>query len=533
MILLGPPIFGYAQPSDESSIFLTKVVSPNSFSSGGTGTVLLTIENNSDRNITDITMTDALPDGFIATDRSLFVNSNILTTKIDLLRSGSRYSIGYPIQSPEQASVPAIVYFPQAKAILDGGGAVLTSQIPKVEINQSVNWSNSLAQAVSLLIPAFIIGGLGSTINSFANLVTRKGRTMKQDYVIGDYMLKLDYSDYARIGEKYSVKLDGSKKDGAPDAELIVAVKNQIDSVMQSHVLRITQTEPKSETWELTLASPYMHYFEVGLKDDEKKKSRLGSIFVDRKNLRSDFLLGGVAGVVVLIGLQAIALQFNSSGYIINTQNVITLAVLCLVAGFVPQQIIDKATSDLKQQLRLTQQHAENANVAATSAAIEAQDSQYNAEELAKTATAYMKADQNHRLRVLDTLLKNPNIKGKQAGSFVNTNSVVLDIDSTLREAREVMDKARTKLLIVSEKKNGKIDFHFLKLIDIDPEDYDKKISEVPRILTRAVPLEPTDSLENVIAALKTSPKVEAVLILDRGSSQPGIITIADLAGKL
>ena len=431
----------------------------------------------------------------------------------------------------EQASVPAIVYFPQAKATFHSpsGSAVLTSQTPKVEVHQSVNWSSSLVQAVFLLIPAFVIGGMGSIINSFANLVTRKGRMMKQQYTTGDYTLNLGYSDYARIGEKYTVKLEGSKKDGAPDAELIVAVKNEIDSMTQSRIMGISQTEPKQDTWELTLTSPYMHYFEVGIKDYEEK-SRLGSIFVDRKNLQSDFLLGGVAGMVVLIGLQAIALQFNSSGYIVNTQNIITLAVLCLIAGFVPQQIIDKATSDLKQQLRLTQQQADNASAAAASAETEAQHSQFNTEEFARTATAYKKADENLRLHVLDTLLNSPNITGKQADSFVNKNSLSIDFHSTLRDARKKMDKVRTKLIIVSEKKDGKIDHYFLNLIDIHPRDYDKKISEVPQILKRAVPLEPTTPLDNVITALKTSP---AVLIQDKQTGSLGIITIADLVGKL
>jgi hypothetical protein len=353
----------------ESPIKITKSLTDNKLFGNASTIVVLKISKQSTSTVNDIRISDIVPPMFKAEPNELFKN-NVFQKQIPSF--GNADSFTYSISPVKDMALSKDWTFslPSAQATykLSNNSQILTaiSSAPSITLIPAeqfkwwtVDWPLYL---IILILIASSFGAIGGAINYFIKYrSTSKVITSRVDLRDEKYVFEVEYTNYIELGDSCYVKISAYRKGPLPNNEhseikcyLFVGGKEEYNFKIEVG----DDENHKKETSDSHVINNKNAY--LGIRVGELNIGKIDIIFT-QKSLSKDVIAGFMAGLVTLLTLQITATVIASEAYPANVQSLITLVVSTLVAGLVPFQILDKATAQLQETVKITREQVREA----------------------------------------------------------------------------------------------------------------------------------------------------------------------------
>lgn len=343
----------------KNKISISKSVSKNKISTNESAIISILIKNDNNFEIKDVVITDSVPNIFYTYPINTFPNNDV---KMNLSNIKETYIITYGITPKQNQNFDnQIISLPSAllqykiekdnQTINDikssNGVDLRIESIKKDWIETNWQW-----YVIILLAIAGISGLFGGIINHiigyrvFLESIKRKTTLKSSD---GKFEFDIYYIDNIPIGETTTVFIN--------DKSL-----NEIRSIDQ----QITGSlyygeEPSNQTSTVTGAGQIQFIIEkdnanirIWLNDYREEILKIPlKIGGKKRGLKENALAGVASGFVVLLALLVASSFVTNHNYPANVQSIITLIVSSIISGFIPFQILDRATGQLAGKIEI------------------------------------------------------------------------------------------------------------------------------------------------------------------------------------
>lgn len=367
--VLHPIVILAAPESVSPSVTLTKSLSQDSLSKTGSVVVALTITKQGNSSVQNVILTDTVPSVLTAGPKEIFTN-NLLQKKIERLGNVDYFTYSISTKNDLELSKDWSFTMPGAQITykLGNSSQVLSasSNTPNLTLlsMQNTNWTieNWPLYVLTLIAISSVFGAIGGLINYLIKYRSAgRGVTSKTELRTKDYVFEVEYANYIEAGDTCNIRiisyrLQPAGNQVAPEIKCYLFVGGQQE---YNFKINIGQDEQhKKETTESRIISDTNVYLKIMVGQTEELEKI--TIIVAKKSLAKDILAGFAAGLIVLLTLQITTTVVTSEAYPANPQSIITLIVSTLIAGLVPFQILDRATGQLQETVRISREQAAN-----------------------------------------------------------------------------------------------------------------------------------------------------------------------------
>lgn len=358
-------------------VSVTKSVEPTRILDNGSAGVVVTISNPSAKNIENITLTETLPQIFIPQPKLIFNEANVLSQKVDFLRVGNAYSVSYSFGLTEDVKVPknlSLSLVPSTVTYqIAGENKVYSLQSNPVKLSitgsppaqtKQSSWPSWYYDIILLLSISFLFGVFGGWVNYYIGRPVKKEDVYTSSIDLSDrtenrYSLKISYDNIVSAGESCNVtytcyRLDKTSATGDNVFYAYLTTSERGKKISSNFLpAGADQTDVKTGMFQLYVPKKGDYYLNIQERAMNTDVIRGVSIFAAERKAWVDMVAGGAAGLMTLLGLIGASALFTNEVLRVNAQTMITLTVSTFIAGFIPFQVIEKASGALKDKLRI------------------------------------------------------------------------------------------------------------------------------------------------------------------------------------
>jgi hypothetical protein len=364
---------------DISNIGFTKSISDNKILQNGSIVVSILVSNNEKLNLKNVWITDTIPEIFNLQQgqQELFSNNNI---KLNLPVLSTSYVISYSIKLKQDLELSKDWNFQLPPAYLqfdiknNDNNQTLSLQSDKITItllskSAELKWyeENWISYLVVLLVISSLAGLFGGITNHIIgyrpnlNLITREINRYLENY---NLEFNIKYDDNILLYEKSNITISCTSKNVStpqsvqpPNIIICELFYNEKYGEQRFNIKVSEKNEPK-EFSALFAIEDYGANLRFKIVDNNVESYLEGmkvDINVNRNSIRKTALAGLAAGLVTLLFLQITSSIVTNNTFPPTIQSIITLAISAFIAGFIPFQILDRATGQLKEQLKIAE----------------------------------------------------------------------------------------------------------------------------------------------------------------------------------
>jgi|SRR5215211_443328 len=337
----------------KNKISISKSVSKSKISTNESAIVSILIKNDNNFELKDVVIIDAVPDIFDINPINTFPNN---TVKMNLSNIKGTFIITYGITPKlSQHFDNQIISLPSAllqysiendnRTINDIKSSNMTD-LKIVSIKKDWIETNWQWYVIILLAIAGISGLVGGIINHIIGYrvilesIMRKTTLKSND---GIFQFDIYYKDNIPIGETTTVIINNKSpsETGSIDQQITGSLyygdepSNQTSTVIGAGQIQFI-IEKENANIRISINDYPEEILKIPIKIGGKKRG-----------LKENALAGIAAGLVVLLALLVTSSFVTNHTYPANVQSIITLIVSSIIAGFIPFQILDRATGQL------------------------------------------------------------------------------------------------------------------------------------------------------------------------------------------
>jgi hypothetical protein len=365
-VVFGPSAVG--QPQDDVTI--TKSLSSDKFGLGDSAIVTISVKSNSSSHIKNVSLTDIVPPMFLAEPKELFSN-NVLIKQLSPFEKSN--VVMYVISPGKNVELSKNWTFPLSPARItfkvDNSSATITkySNSPSVTLiakPEHQDWINTY-WPLYLFILVLIATGCGAFGGAISNSIRYRsqgsGVISKVVRESNDYVFEVEYDNFIELDSVCNIKVTSYAKNPVPAP---VAPSPKVPCRLycdqqKIHEFDVDVGRDKDNPLESKGRHPvtkYDAYWQIQIPGLESIE-----ITVQKRSLAKDILAGFAAGFITLLFLIVTTNLVSNTNYPANLISITTLSVSAFIAGFIPLQIIDKATGQLQERLKIY--NADNAKL--------------------------------------------------------------------------------------------------------------------------------------------------------------------------
>jgi hypothetical protein len=468
-----------------NDITITKTVSDNRILKNESVVVTIIINNAKNITLKDISLSDIVPPMFSVKPETVFPN-NIIIRHFQTISNS--FPISYSITPKNELDLskdwefqlpPSQVTFKIANDTKISTKTSNPIQVTLVE-QPDLPWytTNWVLYVLTLLIISAISGLVGGLINYLTrykiNLNTiSRSFTHKINDNTNHINLEFDvkYDDNISLNGQSTVSVACFEIEPGPNdttaRKMSCDLFYDTEYSRQSFDLQISKKEdPKisSKTFVIERAGALLRIGLEGISTIENPQYLLGEIKTDKPPLKKHALAGLAAGLIVLLFLQVSSSLVTNHTYPANVQSMITLTVTAFIAGFIPFQILDRATSQLENKVQILERDLRGTEGMLSNTNKELLSTKRILAHANKTKTAIGKASMNYENKQ-DQILATPDL---------NENNTVQSLYDMMTD----QNKLRADIVINNQQKK-------IYLKDIGLEDLAKKIKSFEKSYDR------------------------------------------------
>lgn len=355
-VLFGPST--YAETTDDVTI--TKSITDDKFTIGDSSIVTVSIESNIGSQIKNASFTDIVPSVFFAEPKELFSN-NILTKRLSPFEKNN--VIIYSISPVKEIELSKNWTFPlsSAKVTYKIGNSNETftkfSNSPSVTIvskSQPVDWINDYWTLYLFIL--FLIatgsGALGGAISNYLKYRSQaNGVITKVIRENNDYLFEVEYDNFIELHSDCNIKISSYAKNPGvvnqtPIFRCYLYCKNEAIHSFDVLVGRDMDNPLESKAKHPVIADD--SYWKLGVDGMANIK-----VIIEKRSLSKDVVAGFASGFITLLFLIVTTNLVSNNTYPANLVSITTLSVSAFIAGFIPLQILDKATGQLQERFKV------------------------------------------------------------------------------------------------------------------------------------------------------------------------------------
>jgi len=371
-----------AQALDPTSVNITKSLSTNNLSKSTSIVILLKINKQGNGLVKQVTITDVIPPMFTGEPKELF-KDNVLQKHLAILNDSDFFSYSVSLKTSFDLSKDWTFAMPSAQVTykVDNYTEIKSanSNSPNLTLLSKPNtdWKSDLWPFYVIILISIAIGSgaVGGTINFV--LKYRSGNrsiVSKKEIINPSYKLEVEYTNYIEVGDTCNIKVSSyspysppatdsaSTSSAAPHIKCDIFVKGLEEFTFP---IGIGQDDQHKEVKEVSYVINDKDAY-LKIKDGPIEVENI-KINVTKRSLGRDVGAGAAAGSITLLALitTTTAISGNPTWvsldtYPQNVQSMITLFVTCFIAGLVPFQILDKATGQLVDTIKITRDEVKN-----------------------------------------------------------------------------------------------------------------------------------------------------------------------------
>lgn len=352
--------------SEDTSIKVTKSASRSEFNWDDTIVITLSIKNEGGSAVNNVTIIDYVPEVFDGEPETLVDSAGKINITRNTLLPDEELSYSYTLKGKKDLSSELNVTLRALQVSFKDETGVFhlrTSDdiVVTVKSGEADPTVEMLIQSSLLLCASFLFGLFGSFINSLGGLGLKQvlPDTAKIKGVYSSQnkeSISFSAPKSVKVNKQFNVELsidpDSLKEigEGSYKIEMQLSRKNQ---VWKKEIP--WSKEDKKFSIPLLPQVTGEHSLKCSIIDakDNKVVSDYSTnpVTIDvSKSLTYDLLIGGVAGIIILVSLEALSAVFADKGLDLNVKTMITITVSCIAAGLVPQKIIENYTKTLTKE---------------------------------------------------------------------------------------------------------------------------------------------------------------------------------------
>ena len=352
--------------SQDTSIKVTKSASTSEFNWDDTVIITLSIKNEGENAVNNVTIIDYVPEVFEGEPETLVDSAGKINITRNTLLPNEELSYSYTLKGKKDLSSELDVTLRALQVSFEDETGVFhlrTSDdiVVTVKPGEADQTIEMLIQSSLLLVASFLFGLFGGFINSLGGLgltqVLPDAAKIKGIYSSQKKeSISFSAPKSVKVNKQFNVELsidpDSLKEigEGSYKIEMQLSRKNQ---VWKKEIP--WSKEDKKFSIPLLPQVTGEHSLKCSIIDakDNKVVSDYSTnpVTIDvSKSLTYDLLIGGVAGIIILVSLEALSAVFADKGLDLNVKTIITLTVSCIAAGLVPQKIIENYTKTLTKE---------------------------------------------------------------------------------------------------------------------------------------------------------------------------------------
>ena len=352
--------------SQDASIEVAKSVSASEFNWDDTVIVTLSIKNEGENAVNNVTIIDYVPEVFNGEPETLVDSAGTINITRNTLLPDEELSYSYTLKGKKDlgselnVTLRALqVFFKDetgASHLQKSDDVVVTVKSGEVDQTYAI-----LIQSSILLFASFLFGLFGGFVNSLGGLELKqvlpdtakvKGAYKSQNKDAISFSAPKSVRVNKQFNVEVSIDPDSLKelKEGSYKIEMQLSRKNQVwkkEIPWSKEEKKFSIPLLPQITGEHTLKCSIVDAGNNKVVSDYSTNPVTIEVY---KSLTYDLLIGGVAGIIVLVSLEALSAIFADKGLTINVKTIVTLAVSCIAAGLVPQKIIESYTKTLTKE---------------------------------------------------------------------------------------------------------------------------------------------------------------------------------------
>lgn len=343
----------------KNKISISKSVSKSKISTNESAIISILIKNDNNFEIKDVVITDSVPNLFDTYPINTFPNNDV---KMNLSNIKGTYIITYGI-TPKQSqnfdnqiiSLPSALLQYKIEKYNQTINDIKSSNVVNFSIESikqdwiENNWQWYVIILLAIAGTSGLVGGIINHVIGYHVILesTKRKRILKSSD--GKFGFDIYYIDNIPIGEITTVIINNK----SPTE--IGSIDKQITGSLYYG------EEPSNQTSTVTGAGQIQFIIEkenanirIWLNDYREEILKIPiKIGGKKRGLKENALAGVASGFVVLLALLVASSFVTNHNYPANVQSIITLIVSSMIAGFIPFQILDRATGQLAGKIEI------------------------------------------------------------------------------------------------------------------------------------------------------------------------------------
>lgn len=352
--------------SQDNSIKVTKSASTSKFNWEDTVVITLTIKNEGENAVNNITIMDYVPVVFEGEPKTLVDSTGTINITRDTLLPNEELSYSYIIKGKKDLGTELNITLRALQvSFKDEAGVLHLQKSDDIAVTVKSEGPSEtielLLQSAILLIFSFTFGSLGSLINNLDGLdveqVLPNTAKIRRVYIAeGKEAISISAPQSVKVNKPFNVEITidpDSLKDLKEESYKIETLLKRENQVWRKEV----PWSKKDKKLKIALLAQITgeHSLKCSIINAENQNvvSNYSTtpVTIDvNKGLLHNLLVGGVAGIIILVSLEALSAMFADKGLEVTVRTMVTLTVSCVVAGFIPKKIIDSYTKTLVKE---------------------------------------------------------------------------------------------------------------------------------------------------------------------------------------
>lgn len=370
-------IYGQAASTEtnipkSTNITISKSISTNKITSEGSAIIVINITPLNNNILRNISILDVVPPIFNIQPSDVIFRDNMVKENIPYIDRSYKfmYSItpktNIPITQNWTFSLsPAQVTYEiqNKKNIFPPEFSTVLENITLIPKSSESKWYNNLPANVLLYVIVLIalsilsgfLGGIINYVIGYRSLNQIDNKNIKIASSLDKLTFNIKYDDYIESGNSSNVRISCYANNLTNNTKTILCYLYYHGKNSGQNPLEIIPSDDKDQPTEYDKDFLIQDGANLRILINNRGDSNLViPINVTKANtLKTSSLAGIAAGLITLLTLMTITSLIANNTYPVNVVSIITLIVSTFIAGFIPFQILDKATGQLKDRINI------------------------------------------------------------------------------------------------------------------------------------------------------------------------------------
>jgi len=207
---------------------------------------------------------------------------------------------------------------------------------------------------IALSILSWFLGGIINYVIGYRSLNQIDTKDIKIASSIDNLTFNIKYDDYIEAGNSSNVRISCYANNLTNNTKTILCYLYYHGKNSGQDPLGIIPSDDKDQPTEYEKDFLIQDGANLILINNRGDSNLVIPINVTKANtLKTSSFAGIAAGLITLLTLMTITSLVSNNTYPVNVVSIITLIVSTFIAGFIPFQILDKATGQLKERINI------------------------------------------------------------------------------------------------------------------------------------------------------------------------------------